>query len=499
MAMAVTQNLMSLDAYFRSIPGEKELVNNLSYFSKTASAKLDDTLMTIYDHTDILSTKPTCECGKSKGRYLVGKICSACGTEVKEFFDNVYPALWLKSLDDKYRFLNPTYWLMVSYSICKFRTIDALRWLTDSRYNPNMLKIPDELFSIRDHVLDGQRNYAYTMSKLPDILKYLAELPKNKNTSKKKVYEDLLDMYYKYQDVLFSDHLPILNKKLFVVETTSKGKYVNIISADTIDVVKTWQKLCSQENITESMLSNTTGAVVSKLAGLYLAHYGKFVVAKNGIFRKNVYGAKSHFAFRCVVVSIPGKHRFDEIIAPWIVGLTTFRPHIMNKLVRRGYSYKQANKKIFKAENKFDQEIYDILDELVRETPGGRGIVSVVQRNPSLKTGSAQKVYITKFRKDVTNFTMGISILIVKNMNCDFDGDELNVTILLDNELSKEFDTMAPWYSVPGVSKPYGISNLVGMLSPSNSILSNFLLDKTTDPHTQDTVTSRMKFKTVSV
>lgn len=497
--MAITQNLMSLDAYFRSTPGPKLFVNDLSYFSKEADEELNSKLKTVYDHTDVLSTKPTCECGKFTGRYLVGKVCPYCKSEVKEFFSQVYPVLWLKSLSSEYRFLNPTYWLMVSYSICKFKTIDALRWLSDSRYNPNMLKIPDELYSIREHVLGGVRNYRTTMEKLPNILRYLAELPKNKNSSKKKVYEELLEVYYKYQDILFSDHLPIINKKLFVVESTSKGKYVNIISADTIDVVKTWQKLCSQENISEIALSNTTAAVVSKLAGLYLAHYSKFVVAKNGIFRKNVYGAKSHFAFRCVVVSIPGRHRFDEIIAPWIVGLTTFRPHVLNKLVRRGYSYKDASKKIFKAANKFDQEIYDILEELIAETPGGRGIPIISQRNPSLKTGSALLCYLTKFRKDVTNFTCGVSILVVKCQNADFDGDELNFTVLLDGKLANEFDTMAPWFSVPGASRPYAITNLISLLSPSNSILSNYLLDKSVDPKEKDTVVSRMEFKTVTM
>lgn len=417
--MAVTQNLISLDAYHRSTPGDKIYVNDLSYFSKKDDEIIDNALKTIYDHTDTLSTKPSCDCGKLTGRYLVGKYCNKCGTECKEFFDKTYPVLWLRSLDPRYRFLNPTFWLMVSSAIYKIKTIDGLRWLCDSRYNPNLLKLPDELYAIKDQILGGERNYAKTMSKLPEILKFLALLPKNKNTAKRKLYEDLLEMYYKYQDVMFSEYLPIINKKLFVIETTSKGKYVNIISADTIDIVKTWEKICSSETYTEKALSNTTGAVVSKLANSYLAHYVKFVVSKNGIFRKNIYGAKSHFAFRCVVVSIPGKHRFDEITAPWIVGLTTFRPHVLNKLVRRGYPYKQASRKIFNACNRYDPEIDEILEELIKETPGGMGIPVILQRNPSLKIGSAQKVYITKFRKDVSNFTMAVSVLIVKSMNAD--------------------------------------------------------------------------------
>lgn len=423
--MAITQNLLSLDAYYRSTPGDKLLVNDFSYFSKEDDLTIDNALKTIYNNTEVLSTKPRCDCGKLTGRYLVGKICRDCGTKCAEVFDKVYPVLWLEAIgptsqpDKKYLFLNPTFWLIVADAIHRISDFDSLRWLTDSRYNPNALNLPEILFNIRDHVLDGQRNYYHTMSKLRDILIYLATIPKHKNNIKGRKYMELVNMYDTYQDKLFSKYLPIINKRLFVIENTTKGKYMNIISADTVDAVKTWQKLCSQDKITENFLSSSTGSVLSKLAILYRNHYTRFVIKKTGLFRKNVYGAKSHFTFRCVVVSIPGQHRFDEIIAPWIVGLTTFRPHIMNRLVRKGYNYKAASKKIFTAANKFDPEIYEILEELIRETPGGRGIPMILNRNPSLKAGSALLTYITRFRQDVSNFTLGVSILIVRPMNAD--------------------------------------------------------------------------------
>lgn len=58
---------------------------------------------------------------------------------------------------------------------------------------------------------------------------------------------------------------------------------------------------------------------------------------------------------------------------------------------------------------------------------------------------------------------------------------------------------MAPWFSIPSASKPYGVSNMISLLGPGNSVLSNFLLDKTTDPSEVDTVVGKMKFKKVSI
>lgn len=53
---------------------------------------------------------------------------------------------------------------------------------------------------------------------------------------------------------------------------------------------------------------------------------------------------------------------------------------------------------------------------------------------------------------------------------------------------------MAPWFSVPNVSKPYSISNDISLLAPSNSVLTNFLMDKTEEPE-NDTIVSRMSFR----
>lgn len=41
---------------------------------------------------------------------------------------------------------------------------------------------------------------------------------------------------------------------------------------------------------------------------------------------------------------------------------------------------------------------------------------------PSLKAGSVLLGYISQFRKDPTNYTVALSTMIVKPMNCDFDG-----------------------------------------------------------------------------
>lgn len=487
-----------MDAYFKSTEGDKVICNDLSYFSTDDQDKVNHLLMTVYENSETLSSKPSCDCGKTQGRFRIGKFCDLCGTMCQEPHNKVKPLLWLKSIQPTHRFLNPTVWLLVSTVLGKKK--DLLRYLCDSRYNPP-IKLQDYIIGIKNDVLGGIRSYRHVMENLDKILIYcLNHSAFKKDIDKQQTIRDLIDLIVNHQDIIFSDYLPIINKKIFVVEETTKGKFVNLASADIVDVVRTWLKLCADikqsGQVSEKVLDYTMGSILANLADLYKTYINQYLVKKSGTFRKHVYGARSHFTFRCVIVSIPGKHQHDEISAPWCVGVTAFRPHILNKLCnQRGYTYKKAIAKLYRAVKKFDPDIYDILNELIKESPY-RGIGCIIQRNPSLMQSSSQRVFITRFTPDPSNMTIGFSALIAKGPNADYDGDELNCTLLLDNQMIDEFKTLQPFFNITDVSKPYEISGNLGLLAPSTSIIANYLYDKKPSVR-KDQVSSSYNYKEI--
>lgn len=69
----------------------------------------------------------------------------------------------------------------------------------------------------------------------------------------------------------------------------------------------------------------------------------------------------------------------------------------------------------------------------------------------------------------------------------------MNQTLLLDNNMVEEFNTLSPYFNAPDVSRPYAVSGFVGLLSPSTSILSSFLEDKSPSEY-QDTICGRFTF-----
>ena len=132
--MAITQRLQGLDSYFRMTTGSKIIANDLNHIDMKHQEMLTASLMTVYDNVDTISTIPSCDCGEVKGRYVVGVTCPRCNTECKELYEKVEPIIWLKTLDDTLRFLNPTYWLLIKELLGGKE--DWLRWLCDSSFNP---------------------------------------------------------------------------------------------------------------------------------------------------------------------------------------------------------------------------------------------------------------------------------------------------------------------------------------------------------------------------
>lgn len=475
--MAITQRYLNMDQYFRTTDGDKIILNDMSYFNKDDWNLVNLVLKSVYNVTECISTKPACDCGKLEGSFNLGKVCKICSTKCKEPHEKIKPILWLKAIDSNIKFINPMLWIQITRMLDS--KLDYMRYFCDTRYNPPK-EVPLVVQGILRDVLKEERTYQNTMANLHNILIYLANHSTFKDKDKQTKIRLLIDYYTKYNEDLFSNYLPIINKRLFVVENTPKGIFVNPTNANIEDVVKSWLKICSETNVSSRRLSNVMGSTMSGLCTLYLKYFKDFVASKTGMFRKHVYGARSHFTFRCIIVSVEGPHEHDAITVPWIVGLTAFRPHVLNKLIKRGYNYRQASNLIFKSVKIFNQEIYDILEELIKEAPDGKIYVQS-HRNPSLKQGSSIRVWIKAFNKDPMDYSVKLSALIAKPSNADYDGDELNHIMLLDNNLAEEFATMDVCYSAPDVGKPYSISGNLGMLSPATSLLSSYLSDKSTN------------------
>ena len=134
----------------------------------------------------------------------------------------------------------------------------------------------------------------------------------------------------------------------------------------------------------------------------------------------------------------------------------------------------EAQRFIYRHINIVSPLISEILDTLVEESPY-KGIPISMQRNPTLMPGSILMVY-GRFKKDDTK-TVGVSKKIVSIGNGDYDGDQLNFSILMDNYIAERFKIYETHYNMVGYGAPFEKSGLITMQSPAYSLLSEWLKD----------------------
>jgi len=467
--MPVIQKLINLDDLYQRA-SNKIVLNDLSL---TEGNIKDLIYTTLEEETKLV---PSCECGKTKGGYIIGKICPYCHTTVMEPFSNLEPILWIRTFNPDIKFINPKFWVILSNIISS--KMDGLRWLSDTTYRPG--NIPLVLHSIADVI--GGRSYVNVANNLDKIINILMNNSQYKIISKATKLINLKKVLKNQRDCIFSDHIPLINKNLFVMVSTSKGNFSSILLADIIDQAILAVSLANDPHKTDKKIERTMAKLISKGTSLFKKYVKDMVGKKTGIARKNIYGTRANFTFRCVASSLPSNYNYDEIIVPWIIGLTAFRPHIMNKLLRLGFYPDEANRLIFNCTNRYHPLIEKLLQELIDESPGGY-IPVLINRNPSLGQNSIQKLKIVKFDNDPRKEVIYVSVLVAPAFNLDFDGDCVNAMLLLDGDMARRADVLKPHVNIVAMDV-YKISGNLNLPKTSIITLMNYLdKEEESDPN----------------
>jgi hypothetical protein len=425
--LGVFLSLANFDEIFRFHSGRTPtILNDVPAFSEDDRQKLSQLIMMTYS-SDLLSNVPSCECGKISGKYNIGVMCLSCGTEVKPILgEDLQPLTWIRAPRGVHKLVNPIVWTMLKrrFNADKFNVI---KWLCDTTYHPDPGAYPDVLNQVKEIQINNapiRQGYNYFVENFDSIIQQLLEL-KAFRTRRGRT-DALWKLLQDQRTAVFSDYLPIPHRTLLVRETNDTGNYVDPITTGGLDALHMIAGVDTEYNTSPVWVKeNRTVKTIDQLATFYEETYRITLASKEGVYRKHVFATRSHFSFRAVVSSITEHHEYDEIYIPWGVATSVFRIHLMNKLLRIGYTPNEAISFIDEHAQKFHPLLDKLFEEIIAEAPNGRGIAATINRNPSLARSSIQRVYITKVKKDVMIPTASLSILIINGMNCDFDGKHL--------------------------------------------------------------------------
>lgn len=496
--MSIYQSVLDFNQVFAQLTRPPVIVNDLVGTSEEEREQIKKKISTYYEG-DTMSTVPTCSCGETTGEYNTGVQCPECLTVCEPPTSaTLESTLWMRSPNGVADLINPVMWYMINehFKVSGFR---LAQWIADAGYKPKV-RTPKEFRVLEAANL--QRGYNYFVQNFDAIMTVLFSI-KTIAKSKSKNHAELIELITLNRHKVFSKYLPLPNRSILIIEGSTTSKWVDMLVVAAIDAIQTITSIDAfpdaqqipaynfqtdiptvmprvVDNLTQRGKENRTIKAINNLSVFQKKYYGDAVAAKKGLYRKQIYGTRAHFSARAVISSITNRHKYDEIYIPWPVAMGLLRIHIMNKLSKRGYTTIEAISKLNSSVQRYDEVIDTIFNELIAESPYG-GLPCILQRNPSLERGSAQLVRITKIKNTMNDPTISMSILIVKGLSADFDGDALNLTMCVDNFMAEELYELAPHKSTFDLDKPYNVSTNLSMPKTVISTFSSWLAE-VTDP-----------------
>ena len=191
------------------------------------------------------------------------------------------------------------------------------------------------------------------------------------------------------------------------------------------DIIVRNEKRMLQEAVDALFDNGRRGRAITGPNKRPLKSLSDMLKGKSGRFRQNLLGKRVDYSGRSVIVVGP-ELRLHQCGLPKKMALELFKPFIYNKLEERGFvtTIKSAKKMVEKER----PEVWDILDEVIREHP------VLLNRAPTL-----HRLGIQAFEPIlIEGKAIQLHPLVCAAYNADFDGDQMAVHVPLSVEAQVE-------------------------------------------------------------
>jgi DNA-directed RNA polymerase subunit beta' len=198
-----------------------------------------------------------------------------------------------------------------------------------------------------------------------------------------------------------------------------------LLELDAPDIIIRNEKRMLQEAVDVLFDNGRRGRTITGPNKRPLKSLSDMLKGKQGRFRQNLLGKRVDYSGRSVIVV--GPHlRLHQCGLPKKMALELFKPFIYNKLETLGYvtTIKSARKMVEKG----TKEVWDVLDDIVREYP------VILNRAPTLHRLGMQAFEVVL----IEGKAIQLHPLVCAAFNADFDGDQMAVHVPLSVEAQVE-------------------------------------------------------------
>jgi DNA-directed RNA polymerase subunit beta' len=411
-----------------------------------------------------------CLCGKYKRMKYKGVVCEKCGVEVtvtkvrRERMGHIELAapvahIWfLKSLPSRIG-------LLLDMQLKQLERI--LYFESYVVTEPGITPLERYQLLTEDELLDAQDEYGedafsagigaeavkHMLMSLDleqeraDLLEELAttksELKPKKIIKRLKVVESFIDSGNKPEWMIL-DVVPVIPPELRPLVPLDGGRFATsdlndlyrrvinrnnrlkrLIELRAPDIIVRNEKRMLQEAVDALFDNGRRGRVITGANKRPLKSLSDMLKGKQGRFRQNLLGKRVDYSGRSVIVTGP-ELKLHQCGLPKKMALELFKPFIYARLDAKGLSMtlKQAKKWVEKER----KEVWDILDEVIREHP------VLLNRAPTLHRLGLQAFEPVL----IEGKAIQLHPLVCSAFNADFDGDQMAVHVPLSLEAQLE-------------------------------------------------------------
>src|SRR5215208_1401194 len=420
-----------------------------------------------------------CNCGKYKRMKHRGVVCEKCGVEViqskvrRERLGHITLAtpvahIWfLKSLPSRIgNLLDITLKDLEKVLYCesyividpKQTTLTRAELLSEDRYHKAMEEFGDEAFSAGmggEAVLEllravgpADKSHGEGVKGLSDELRgqmkeATSEAKRKKLAKRLKVVEAFV-VSGNRPDWMMLEVIPVIPPDLRPLVPLDGGRFATsdlndlyrrvinrnnrlkrLQELNAPDIIIRNEKRMLQEAVDALFDNGRRGKTITGPNKRPLKSLSDMLKGKQGRFRQNLLGKRVDYSGRSVIVVGP-ELKLHQCGLPKIMALELFKPFIYNKLEEKGYvtTIKSAKKMVEKER----PEVWDILDEVIREHP------VLLNRAPTL-----HRLGIQAFEPVlIEGKAIQLHPLVCTAFNADFDGDQMAVHVPLSIEAQME-------------------------------------------------------------
>ena len=323
--------------------------------------------------TDIDTVAYSCKCGKYKGKFLEGYTCSECNTVVSLQKDNLENYGWVDL--GKYYIISPIFYHLINKLAGKLNNIIS--------YEKKITKdgnIIEETSAEKKFDNVGLVYFKENFFEGDQILNYLYKNSKNKD-------KDLIyNLLIKEKDKVFINKFPIYDVKLRPSNITrGDSKSKPIYRFDEVDnnynfMIK-YSNIINKESSDFNLLILPNLYNIQNKANLIFDKIIENLAGKSGFIRSSLLGNRLNMTSRTVITPLPAGYDICDIIIPYVVFIELYSFQLIHLLSKyKNISIIESRKILFDAKIKFNEEVYNLCNDLINKTENGLMILGV--RNP---------------------------------------------------------------------------------------------------------------------